>query len=173
MKVVSITPVGKKPVYDISVKDAEHYILENGVVTHNTGIYYSANAIWIIGRSQEKGADGIDGYNFTINIEKSRYVKEKSKLVFQVLFDSGISKWSGLLNEALDSGHVIKPKNGRYQRVDENGEIEEKTYTEKATLNKAFWMPVLMNPAFQAFITNKYQLSTNMMYNADFYEEES
>ena len=147
-------------------------MFSKAVVSGGTGIYYSANAIWIIGRQQEKAKDGIVGYNFVINIEKSRYVKEKSKLIFQVLFDSGISKWSGLLDEALDSGHVIKPKNGRYSRVDENGEIETKTWGEKDTLCKDFWMPVLRNPAFQEFIVGKYQLSSNMMYNADFYEDE-
>lgn len=147
-------------------------MFSKAVVSGGTGIYYSANAIWIIGRSQEKDKDGIAGYNFTINIEKSRYVKEKSKLVFQVLFDSGISKWSGLLDEALDSGHVIKPKNGRYQRVNEDGEVEEKVYTEAATLNKDFWMPILQNKTFQDFVAKKYQLSTNMMYNNDFFEDE-
>lgn len=42
MKVRSIKSVGRKPVYDISIEtddyDKQQYVLENGVVTHNTGI---------------------------------------------------------------------------------------------------------------------------------------
>ena len=41
MKVKSVRNVGRKPVYDLSVNsdeyDDQHYVLENGVVTHNTG----------------------------------------------------------------------------------------------------------------------------------------
>lgn len=41
MKVKSIKPVGRKYVYDLSVNsdvyDEQQYVLENGVVTHNTG----------------------------------------------------------------------------------------------------------------------------------------
>lgn len=41
MKVKSIKSVGRKPVYDLSVNsnnyDEQQYVLENGVITHNTG----------------------------------------------------------------------------------------------------------------------------------------
>jgi len=50
MKVTSVKNVGRKPVFDLSVDQAEHYVLENGVVTHNTGIMYSADNVWILGR---------------------------------------------------------------------------------------------------------------------------
>ena len=54
MKITKIEKVGKHKVYDITVADNHQYILENGVVTHNTGIYYSASNIFIIGRQQDK-----------------------------------------------------------------------------------------------------------------------
>ena len=40
------------------------------IVSGGTGAYYSADAIWIIGRQQEKDGAEIAGYNFVINIEK-------------------------------------------------------------------------------------------------------
>lgn len=92
MKIKSIKPVGKQKVFDLSVKDAEHYILKNGVVTHNTGSYYSADNIYILGRQQEKDGTEISGYNFIINVEKSRYVKEKSKIPVNISFENGISE---------------------------------------------------------------------------------
>ena len=111
MKIVSVKTVGSKPVYDISIKsddyDEQYYVLENGVMSHNSGSYYSADNIFIIGRQQEKEGTEIVGYNFIINIEKSRYVREKSKIPVTVSFDGGISRWSGLLDLALDRKSVV------------------------------------------------------------------
>ena len=50
------------------------------IVGGGTGSYYSADNIFILGRQQEKDGTEITGYNFIINVEKSRYVKEKSKI---------------------------------------------------------------------------------------------
>ncbi len=60
------------------------------------------------------------GYNFNINIEKSRYVKEKSKIPILVTFDGGISKYTGILDMAVESGEVIKPSNGWYNLIDKS-----------------------------------------------------
>jgi len=130
------------------------------IVGGGTGSYYSADNIFILGRQQEKDGTEVTGYNFIINVEKSRYVKEKSKIPVSVSFDGGISKWSGLLDLALESGHVIKPKNGWYQRVG-----EEKNYREKDTDSKDFWMPILMNKDFYDFVKNKYSIGQVDMVN--------
>jgi len=136
-------------------------IFARTIVSGGSGLYYSANQIFIIGRSQEKVGTDVVGYNFTINIEKSRFVKEKSKLHFQVLFNGGIDKFSGLLDLALESGYVQKPSNGWYIRVDKTtGEIlDEKKVREADTHNKAFWAPILSNPDFYKFVKDKFQLS--------------
>ena len=44
------------------------------IVGGGTGSYYSADTIWILGRQQEKTGKDITGYNFIINVEKSRFV---------------------------------------------------------------------------------------------------
>ena len=162
LKVKKVIPKGKMPVYDISVKDAEHYVLENGVVTHNTGIYYSASNIFIIGRQQEKEGTEVVGYNFVINVEKSRYVREKSKIPITVTYDGGISKYSGLLEMALESGSVVKPSNGWYSKVDTGtGEVEAKKYRLKDTTNKAFWDSILNDKIFTTWVENRYKLIGN------------
>lgn len=160
MQIKSVTSVGKRKVYDISVKDAEHYVLENGVVTHNTGSYYSADNIFILGRQQDKDGTELLGYNFIINVEKSRYVREKSKIPVSVKFDGGISRWSGLLDMALESGHVIKPSNGWYSRVNTStGEIEDKKWRIKDTDSKDFWLQILTDKTFQKWVQDNYQIS--------------
>lgn len=130
------------------------------IVGGGTGSYYSADNIFIIGRQQEKEGTEVVGYNFIINVEKSRYVKEKSKIPVTVSFDGGISRWSGLLDLALDSGLVVKPTNGWYSRVDiSTGEIESKKYRIKETDTKDFWMPIITSKKFQDYVADKYQIA--------------
>jgi RecA/RadA recombinase len=142
------------------------------IVGGGTGSYYSADNIFIIGRQQEKEGTEIVGYNFIINVEKSRYVKEKSKIPVTVSFDGGISKWSGLLDIALESGHVIKPSNGWYSKVNmETGEVEDQKFREKDTNTRDFWMPILKQESFQNFIKNKYQVAAGEIIQSE--EEEN
>ena len=132
------------------------------IVGGGTGSYYSADNIFILGRQQEKDGTEITGYNFIINVEKSRYVKEKSKIPVNVSFNGGINKWSGLLDIALESGHVIKPSNGWYSKVDvESGEVEEKKYREKDTNSSEFWIPVLKQQSFRDFVEQKYRVAAS------------
>ena len=141
------------------------------IVGGGTGSYYSADNIFIIGRQQEKEGTDVIGYNFIINVEKSRYVKEKSKIPVTVSFDGGISKWSGLLDLALESKHVVKPTNGWYSKVDtETGVIEEKKYRIKDTDTKEFWMPIIKDKAFQKFVEDKYRVASGNIMSNDIHE---
>jgi RecA/RadA recombinase len=135
-------------------------IYSKAVVGGGTGSYYSADNIFIIGRQQEKDGKDTIGYNFIINVEKSRYVREKSKIPIEVTFDGGISKWSGLLDIAITTGHVIKPSNGWYSRVDgETGEIEDKKYRYADTQTKDFWLPILTSKSFQTAVEKLYTVA--------------
>jgi len=151
---------------DIPLVVVNHIYMEMGlypkaIVGGGTGSYYSADNIFIIGRQQEKEGTETIGYNFIINVEKSRYVKEKSKIPIEVSFTGGISPWSGLLDIALESGHVIKPKNGWYQKVDkETGEVYDKNYRIADTDKKEFWLPILKSKTFREFIEHKYLITS-------------
>src|SRR6266550_645654 len=49
------------------------------------GAIYNSDNIFIIGREQDKTADGkLEGYIFSLNAEKSRFIKEKSKIKIEV-----------------------------------------------------------------------------------------
>ena len=45
------------------------------ILSGGTGIYYSADNIYIVGRQQDKQGQELLGYNFIINVEKSRLVR--------------------------------------------------------------------------------------------------
>lgn len=139
------------------------------VVSGGTGIYYSADNIYIIGRQQDKDGDELLGYNFIINVDKSRFVREKSKIPICVSFDKGISKWSGMLDVAMELGFVTKPKVGWYTRPGIEG---DKMWRIKDTNSKDFWLPILKKPDFAEAVKAKYQLSQGEMINAEAYAEE-
>jgi len=161
----------------LSIKDipmivVNHTYMEIGmfpkaIVGGGTGSYYSADNIFVIGRQQEKEGTEVVGYNFIINVEKSRYVREKSKIPVTVRHDGGISKWSGLLDIAIDSGHVVKPSNGWYSKVDSDGVIEDKKYRIKETDTSDFWLPILKQKSFQEYVQNTYQIASGSIIQED------
>lgn len=162
---------------DIPMIVVNHTYMEQGmypkaIVSGGTGPYYSADNIFIIGRQQEKDGQDITGYNFIINVEKSRYVKEKSKIPICVSFNGGISRWSGLLDIALESGHVIKPSNGWYSRVNDDGEIEDRKYRFKDTESKDFWTPILSSKTFIEFVKHRYKISFSKMIENEEIEQD-
>jgi RecA/RadA recombinase len=129
------------------------------IVSGGTGITYSSNDVWIIGRSQEKDGTELVGYTFTINIEKSRRVKEKSKIPLTVMFDGGITKYSGLLELAVEFGSVVKPSNGWYQKVNlDTGEVIEGKHRAADTFTDEFWSSILTHKKFKDAVQKKYQL---------------
>ena len=158
---------------DIPMIVVNHIYMEQGmypkaIVSGGTGIYYSAQNIYIVGRQQEKDGTDLIGYNFIINVEKSRYVREKAKIPVTVSFDGGISTWSGLLDMAIESGHVVKPSNGWYSRVNiTTGEVEEKKWRIKDTDTKEFWLPVLGDSTFQDWIKQNYQIANGSIMSDD------
>lgn len=137
------------------------------IVGGGTGSYYSADTIWILGRQQDKDGTEIVGYNFIINVEKSRYVREKSKIPVTVSFDGGINKWSGLLDIALEGNFVSKPSNGWYAKVDQDtGEIlEKKRFAD--TQNEEFWKDILADERFKEFVRKKYEITYSSIMGQD------
>lgn len=135
------------------------------IIPGGTAVTYSANQIFVITKSQDKSSEGdLDGWKFTINIFKSRYVREKAKLPFTVHYEGGIQKYSGLLDIALELGAVVKPSMGWYSRVTlETGEIESKKWRAKDTDYFEFWDPMLKSTMFKQKIKDKYQLTGGSM----------
>ena len=149
---------------DIPLLAVNHTYQEMGlfpkaIVSGGTGIYYSADNIWIIGRQQQKKGTEVTGYNFVINVEKSRFVREKSKVPIGVSWNGGIERYSGLLDVALAGGYVAKPNVGWYCRVNrETGELIDPKCREKDTLNEEFWTPIFEETDFSEFIKGHYQI---------------
>ena len=139
------------------------------VVSGGTGVYYSADNIFIIGRQQEKQGKDVVGYNFIINVEKSRFVREKSRIPIEVTWEGGISKWSGLLDMAIESGHVVKPSNGWYAKSDDP---DAPKFRLKDTYTKDFWIPILSDKTFIKWIEDRYLMSADSIMQSEVSEED-
>ena len=149
---------------DISMVVVNHTYKEIGmfpkdIVGGGTGSYYSADNIFILGRQQEKTGTEVTGYNFIINVEKSRYTKEKSKIPIAVSFDGGIQKYSGIVDIAIEGGFVSKPSPGWYSKIDlATGEIGDKVRFD-ATQTDEFMLPLLKSEKFKEYVNQKYGIA--------------
>lgn len=135
-------------------RDISNPMFQKLITGGGTGLTYSSNDIWIVGRSQEKANDGsIAGYNFTINVEKSRTVKEKSKIAINVTYEKGISKFSNMLDLAIEYEAVQKAPGGWYiKRGSETKCRERDLYTDE-------WLESLLGDNnFKEFVKKKYKL---------------
>lgn len=142
------------------------------VVSGGTGIEYSSNTVFIIGKAQEKDGTDLTGFKFTININKSRFVKEKSKIPVYVDFKEGIRKYTGLFDIAIETGDLEKPKVGWYSRriVDkETGEIkpDDKLFRAKDCDGKEFWQFMFDNTLFVENVKEMYKIAEIEMLQFD------
>lgn len=150
---------------DIPMLAVNHTYQEIGlfpkaIVSGGTGIYYSADTIWILGRRQNKKGTEVTGYDFVINVEKSRFVKEKSKVPVTVTWEGGVEKYSGLLEVGLAGGYVQKPSNGWYESINPaTGELLVTNKVREAdTLNESFWLPIFEKTDFKEFVKRHYTI---------------
>ncbi len=162
---------------DIPLLAVNHTYQEIGlfpkaIVSGGTGIYYSSDNIWILGRQQDKKGTEIQGYHFIINVEKSRFVKEKSKIPISVTWEGGIESYSGLLDSAMEGGYVVKPSVGWYSKVDKKtGEIEDKKVRVAETLKESFWTAIFAKTDFKDFLKRKYEIGHADMIKVSHLEE--
>jgi len=166
---------------DIPLVAVNHTYKEIGlfpkdIVSGGTGAYYSADAIWIIGRQQEKVGTEIEGYHFVINIEKSRHVREKSKIPITVTFNGGISKWSGLLDVAEKLGYITKPKVGWYEAVDpETGVVlsDKLMRAKEVNSNGDFWKMMFTKTSLAEAIKTRYTVGGKALMADDVQVDET
>lgn len=140
-----------------------HIYMEQGamypkaIVSGGTGPYLSADAIWIISRSQEKEGTELNGWKFTINIEKSRLVEEKAKIPIVVSFDRGIDRLSGIFELAESFGYVKQVSKGWYSVVNlDTGEWSENK--QRKSELRPYLAALVKNDTFKEQVKNFYSL---------------
>lgn len=123
------------------------------VVSGGTGIYYSASTIFTIGRRQVKEGTEVTGYDFIINIEKSRFVREKSKLPISVSFDRGVQTYSGIFELGVASGFIKKQSVGWYTMDGVDGKLRAADFLKPEIANV-----LLSNDEFTSKIESSFSI---------------
>jgi hypothetical protein len=124
------------------------------IVGGGRGSYYGASEIWIIGRQQDKDGKDLLGYNFVINVEKSRSIREKSKIPISVSFEKGVHQWSGLFDIAQELRVITSEKQGWYNvsflpSAFRRGDKED---------DGQFWNEVFEKTNFKKLVRKRYKL---------------
>lgn len=107
-------------VFDITVKNAHHYILGNGVISHNCGGKYPKLASWMIfylSKSLKKEDKNIVGQLINVQNRKNRSVPPFQKAVIDLDYRKGINYYAGMADLALNLG--IFGKDGNYYVVND------------------------------------------------------
>lgn len=129
MKINSINKVkGKLKVYDFTVDDVHHYVLDNGVISHNSyipmkemsggsGLKYTASQIVFLGKKKEKDGKEVIGNIIKCTMMKSRFTKENKKVEVLLTYDKGLERYYGLL-ELAEKYDIIKKVSTRYELPD-------------------------------------------------------
>lgn len=152
------------------------------VVSGGAGGYYASDDVWIVSRQQVKEKVGnkevLVGWNFTITVDKSRSIAEKTKFDFTVYMDSGMDRYSGIFEEALEAKFIITETQGFYQMIDlDTGEVLEKKWRRSAIEETDYLARLVENNKFKEFIRNKYNpqgklLQDDTKADAEFLTEE-
>lgn len=114
MKITSIKKVQSEPVYDFTVEAAHHYILKNGVITHNSGLEYAASTIIFLSKKKDKTLDDVDGRTgavITAHTKKARLTVEDLKVETWLNYAEGLDPYYGLLDLAERFGIAKKVSN--------------------------------------------------------------
>ena len=131
-------------------------MFSKAIVSGGTAPMYACNEAFIITKSKNRTPDNkeLEGFNFTLKVEKSRTIKEESKFPLSISFDSGIEPHSGLFELALECGIITSPSKGWYIVEGENKKLRRDDIEQDNEL----WEGILGSSSFRKFINQKYKL---------------
>lgn len=161
-----------------SYKTIEMYSKDQ--VGGGTGAIYGANDIWILSRAQDAEGEGaskvINGWKFTIKVEKSRFVKEQSKIPVYVTYEDGILRWSGLFDLAKEFGLLVpatgKGRSNTWVLDGQDPETEPSNFKRDRIENDgAFWRALM--PTIAPLLKEKYQLPSGQNMIRDEIDQET
>jgi hypothetical protein len=130
VKIKSKKSIGIVPVYDICVPGPNHYFLESGVVSHNSGFVYASSILVAMKKLKLKeDEDGnktseVLGIRAGCKIMKTRYAKPFEDIQIQIPYESGMNPYSGFF-DLIEKRELIKKEGNRYAYTDLNGEIHK------------------------------------------------
>lgn len=112
LKVKKVEELNYTKVHDLTVAEAEHYIVDNGTINHNTGPEYSASIILFLAKAKLSEGAEQTGIIITVKPNKNRFAKPKT-IKIHLSFDKGMNPYVGLeqyiswKNCGIERGSII------------------------------------------------------------------
>lgn len=109
------TDIGNQDVYDINVEGVHSYLLENNVISHNSGLEFTPSIIVALQkRKLKEDEEGnktteVKGIKVSAVVRKTRYTQPFQKIDFNIPWDTGMNPYSGLF-DLFESGIKIDGK---------------------------------------------------------------
>lgn len=164
MKAIKIKKITKdeatKPVYDIQVEDTANYILDGGVISHNSGFIFASSIVVASQKLKLKEDDegnktsDVHGIKCAVKIMKSRYGRAYETCKLHIRFDSGLDRYSGLF-EYFEQIGVLERIGNKYKYVDKDG-VEHTEFKKK-------YGPELFEKIVDEWDYDKFKLLSNTM----------
>jgi RecA/RadA recombinase len=134
--------------------DQSSFIKRN-IVSGGGGSLYSSSAIIELTKAQDKDSKGKNvGVIITGKSIKSRLAKEKQKVKIAVHFSKGISRYSGLLEFAIEGGFIKDLGRKRYEYNGEKITIKD--------MKKEFWEELLKN-GFADYLRDEFSYKNELL----------
>jgi intein/homing endonuclease len=143
MKLINKNFIGKQEVFDIEVARDHHYILENGLVSHNSGMRYMADIILILTKTKAKEENSKEqiGVEIRCKVDKSRYMRENKFVRLLLSFKKGLYKYSHLTT--ISSEIEIFKKEGFSYILPDGSKVKMKDMKKPALAKEHFNKEVL------------------------------
>jgi len=125
-KIKSKKSIGIQPVYDICVPDAHHYLLDSGIVSHNSGFIYASSIVVAMKKLKLKeDEDGnktseVLGIRSACKVMKTRYAKPFEGVQVKIPYDRGMDPYSGLV-DLFEKRGLLQKTGNRLRYVDPQG----------------------------------------------------
>lgn len=123
------------------------------------GIMYASNTVLFISKTKIKEGTELEGYTFNIKIEKSRYIKEGKSLGFDVLYDEGVQRLSGISELALEYGSLTQGGGWYTQKNMLTGEVIGDKMRSSSGRYTQILEDLLTDIDFQKFVERKFKLA--------------
>lgn len=163
------SPINKRmiPCFVVNHVYQEMALYPKTIMSGGTAPMLAADQVWFMSRSNEKEGAGdakvLTGYNFTIKIEKSRTVREGSRIPITVKFEGGVQRYSGLLDIAIEMGFVTKEKDGRSTGYSRTGLDKTKVWSAEDAMTEAFWKDIIERTNFDEELGKRYKIASDKL----------
>lgn len=122
LKVKSVKENSSTKVNDLTVADVQHYITNNGVINHNSGLTYGASIILNLSKAKLKEGANQTGIVVTAKPDKNRFCKP-TVVKFHISYDHGMNPFVGL--EEYMAWDICGVQRGKFITDKEYGKLSE------------------------------------------------